>query len=145
MLEAVNDVLNVYNTAGQSALPDNTATNIVGGFPREREPRCRPELLLRVSAGDQPHDRAFGPELTDPSCLYDAQTQRWFVVVLTLDRCERPFTDLVNHLDLAVSKTSDPTGAWNIYKVDVTNDGTNTGGRNPGPVPRRLPAYRRRR
>ena len=39
----------------------------------------------------------------------------------------------MNHLDLAVSQTSNPTGAWNIYKIDVTNDGTNTGGANPGP------------
>src|SRR5262249_22658969 len=39
----------------------------------------------------------------------------------------------VNHLDLAVSKTADPTGGWNIYRTDVTNDGTNTGGQNPGP------------
>src|SRR5204862_6506394 len=28
---------------------------------------------------------------------------------------------------------SNPTGSWNIYRVDVTNDGTNTGGSNPGP------------
>jgi hypothetical protein len=39
----------------------------------------------------------------------------------------------VNHLDLAVSQTSNPTGQWSIYRVDVTNDGTNTGGVNPGP------------
>src|SRR3989441_4284199 len=34
VVEAVNEVMNVYNTAGQSVLPDNTATNIVGGHPR---------------------------------------------------------------------------------------------------------------
>src|SRR5919206_3866746 len=35
VVEAVNDVLNVYNqSTGASALPDNTATNIVSGFPR---------------------------------------------------------------------------------------------------------------
>jgi hypothetical protein len=39
----------------------------------------------------------------------------------------------VNHLDLAVSQTSDPTGDWNFYKIDVTHDGTDTGGKNPGP------------
>ena len=39
----------------------------------------------------------------------------------------------MNHLDIAVSQTSNPTGAWNIYRVDVTHDGTNTGGENPGP------------
>src|SRR6266513_5472928 len=35
VVEAVNDVLNVFNAGtGTSALPDNTATNIVAGFPR---------------------------------------------------------------------------------------------------------------
>jgi hypothetical protein len=29
-----------------------------------------------------------------------------------------------NHLDLAVSRTSDPTGQWAIYRVPVQNDGT---------------------
>src|SRR5258708_15199677 len=35
VVEVVNDVFNVYNAAtGASALPDNAATNIVSGFPR---------------------------------------------------------------------------------------------------------------
>src|ERR671930_1451592 len=35
VVEAVNDVLNVFSAAtGASVLPDNTATNIVSGFPR---------------------------------------------------------------------------------------------------------------
>src|SRR5439155_10356849 len=34
-LEAVNDVLNVFDSAGNSALPNNTATNVVSGFPRD--------------------------------------------------------------------------------------------------------------
>src|SRR5258708_4179388 len=35
VLEAVNDVFNVFDAAtGNSALPDNTATNIVSGHPR---------------------------------------------------------------------------------------------------------------
>jgi len=54
-------------------------------------------------------------------------------VVLTLDRSRSGDLNTVNHLDLAVSATPDPTGNWNIYKLDVTDDGTNTGGVNPGP------------
>jgi hypothetical protein len=75
-----------------------------------------------------------GQFVTDPSCLYDAATQRFFVVVLTLEvvPTSGAFTT-VNHLDIAVSSTSNPTGAWSIYRIDVTNDGTNTGGVNPGP------------
>src|SRR5262249_6746092 len=72
-----------------------------------------------------------------PLCIFDAQTQRFFVLVLTINSqvpgpCQGVFS-CVNHLDLAVSRTSDPTGGWNIYKIDVTNDGTNAGGVNPGP------------
>src|SRR5207237_9423952 len=66
---------------------------------------------------------------------YDAATQRFFVLVLTLERSPNSPYPLshVNHLDLAVSQTSNPTGAWNIYRIDVTNDGSNIGGANPGP------------
>src|ERR1051326_4450548 len=136
-LEAVNDVLNIYNTAGQSVLPDNTATNIVSGFPRN----VNHAVDLNSFYGYPPAiDRTTGVRgqfVTDPSCLYDAQTQRFFVVVLTLDSqvpgpCQGVFS-CVNHLDIAVSQTSNPTGGWNIYRVNVTNDGTNTGGVNPGP------------
>jgi hypothetical protein len=133
-LEAVNDVLNVYNTAGQSVLPDNTATNIVGTFPRNVNHAVDLNSFYGYPPAINRTTGASGPELTDPSCIYDAQTQRWFVVVLTLERVGTTSAlSHVNHLDLAVSKTSDPTGAWNIYKVDVTHDGTNTGGQNPGP------------
>ena len=71
-----------------------------------------------------------GPFVPDPSCLYDAATQRFFVVVLTLETHPNGSFTLVNHLDLAVSQTSNPAGSWNIYRVDVTNDGSNIGGRN---------------
>jgi hypothetical protein len=132
-LEAINDVLNVYNASGQSVLPDNTATNIVGGFPRNVNHSVDLNSFYGYPPAVNRTTGAQGPELTDPSCIYDAQTQRWFVVVLTLDRNPNNTLNHVNHLDLAVSKTSDPTGAWNIYKIDVTNDGTNAGGVNPGP------------
>jgi hypothetical protein len=137
VVEAVNDVFNVFNTSGQSVLPDNTATNIVAGFPRN----VNHAIDLNSFYGYAPAiNRATGVRgefVTDPSCLYDAQTQRFFLVVLTLDSqvpgpCQGVFS-CVNHLDLAVSQTANPTGSWNIYKLDVTNDGTNTGGANPGP------------
>ena len=132
-LEAVNDVLNVYNASGQSVLPDNTAGNIVGGFPRNVNHAVDLNSFYGYPPAINRSTGVDGPELTDPSCLYDAATQRWFVVVLTLDRNPNNSLNHVNHLDLAVSKTSDPTGGWNIYKTNVTNDGTNTGGVNPGP------------
>jgi len=133
-LEAVNDVLNVFDANGASALPDNTATNIVSGSPRNVNHAVDLNTFFGYPAAINRTTGARGQFVTDPTCLFDAATQRFFVVVLTLEvnPANGAFT-LVNHLDTAVSKTSDPTGGWNIYRTDVTNDGTNTGGQNPGP------------
>jgi hypothetical protein len=138
VVEVVNDVFNVFSaTTGASLLPDNTATNIVAGFPRNVNHAIDLNSFYGYAPAINRTTGVRGEFVTDPSCLYDAQTQRYFVVVLTLDPqvpgpCQGVFS-CVNHLDLAVSKTSNPTGVWNIYKIDVTNDGTNTGGVNPGP------------
>jgi hypothetical protein len=133
VLEAVNDVLNVFNTSGQSVLPDNTATNIVGGFPRNVNHAVDLNSFFGYPPAINRSTGVRGQFVTDPSCLYDAQTQRWFVVVLTLETFPNGAFTTVNHLDTAVSQTSNPTLGWNIYRVDVTNDGTNAGGANPGP------------
>lgn len=53
--------------------------------------------------------------------------------MLTLETHSNGSFTLQNHLDLAVSRTGNPTGGWNIYRIDVTNDGSNIGGVNPGP------------
>jgi hypothetical protein len=115
-------------------LPDNTSTNIVGGFARN----VNHAVDLNSFYGYPPAiNRSTGIRrqfVTDPSCLYDQQTQRWFVVALTLEVVPTTgaFTQ-VNHLDLAVSQTSNPTGNWNVYRIDVTGDGSagNTGGPCP--------------
>ena len=62
---------------------------------------------------------------TDPSCVFDAGNGRYYATELTLD--VNPKTGNLtgkNWLDLAVSKTSDPRGGWNIYTIDVTDNGT---------------------
>src|SRR3954451_13141904 len=133
VVEAVNDVFNVFDTAGHSVLPDNTSTNIVAGAATD----VNHAVDLNSFFGYAPAiNRATGVRaqfVTDPSCLYDAATHRFFVVVLTLETRPNGSFTLVNQLDIAVSQTSNPTGRWNIYRTDVTNDGTNTGGTNPGP------------
>jgi hypothetical protein len=138
VVEAVNDVFNVYSQAtGASLLPNNTATNIVAGFPRNVNHAVDLNSFFGYGPAINRSTGVRGEFVTDPSCIYDAATQRFFVVALTLDPqvagpCQGVFS-CVNHLDLAVSQTSNPTGSWNIYRRDVTNDGTNTGGVNPGP------------
>src|ERR1051325_3237140 len=131
VLEAVNDVL---NASGQSVLPDNTSTNIVSGFPRNVNHAVDLNSFYGYPPAINRSTGIRGQFVTDPSCLYDQQTQRWFVVSLTLEVVPTTgaFTH-VNHLDLAVSQTSNPTGSWNIYRIDATGDGSpgNTGGPCP--------------
>ena len=114
VVEAVNDVFNVYDVTGHSLLSPNNVGGAVDlnsffGYP----------AMFNRSTG------ASGPFVTDPSCLYDAATRRFFLVALTLD--VDPATGAItgkNHLDIAVSQSSNPTGVWNIYHVDVTQDGS---------------------
>jgi hypothetical protein len=129
VVEAVNDVMNVFNTAGTSVLPDNTSTNIVSGFPRNVNHAVDLNSFYGYPAAINRTTGVRGQFVTDPSCYFDAATQRFFMVVLTLDRNARGGFNLNNHLDIAVTQTSNPTGAWNIYKVNVTNDGSH----NPAP------------
>ena len=67
-MESVNDVLRVYDTAG-NALTGVTDLNTFYGYP----------AAINRTTG------ARGPFVTDPSCYFDYDTQRWFQVVLTLD------------------------------------------------------------
>src|SRR4029079_1316726 len=119
---------------GASVLPDNTATNIVAGSPRNVNHAVDLNSLYGYGPAINRTTGIRAEFVTDPTCLYDAATQRFFLVVLTLEVVPTtgPCTT-VTHVDLAVSETSNPTGLWNVYKIDVTNDGTNTGGANPGP------------
>jgi hypothetical protein len=133
VVEAVNDVLNVFNTSGQSVLPDNTATNIVAGLPRNVNHAVDLNSFLGYAPAINRRTGVRAQFVTDPSCIYDAQTQRFYFVALTLETHPSGAFTTVNHLDLAVSQSADPTGSWNIYRIDVTNDGTNTGGVNPAP------------
>jgi len=133
VMEAVNDVLNIYNTSGQSLLPDNTATNIVSGFPTNVNHSVDLNSFLGYAPAINRTTGVRAQNVTDPSCLYDAATQRFFFLALTLETRPNGALTQVNHLDIAVSKTPDPTGAWTIYRLDVTNDGSNIGGINPGP------------
>lgn len=111
VLETLNDVLQIYDTAGNpltGPIDLNSFYGYAAAIDRTKNPL------------------QFGPSITDPSCTFDTQTQRWFHVVLTLDRANIFTQNLsgANHLDIAVSVTSSPLGAWNIYRLPVQDDGT---------------------
>lgn len=108
VMESVNDVLAIYDGAGNKLVGPVDLNTFYG-------------YAAAINRGNG----HYGPSITDPSCYYDADTQRWFQVVLTLDRVGM-LSALAgtNHLDIAVSQTADPTGAWNIYRLPVQNNGT---------------------
>jgi len=108
VLETVNDVMRVFDTNG-TPLGRPTALNAFYHYA---------PAINRIT-----HVR--GPFVTDPSCYFDPETQRWFHTVLTID--VNPATGQFlgpNHLDTAVSNTSSPLGSWTIYHLPAQDDGT---------------------
>ena len=108
VMETVNDTLRIFKTSGEPAT-GVVSLNQFYGYPSAIDRHANPPT--------------FGPALTDPSCFYDAETQRWFHVVLTI--ATDPATGDnggPNYLDIAVSKTADPTGDYRFYSIEVTQD-----------------------
>ncbi len=55
----------------------------------------------------------------DPRVLYDAASGRWFASASATDP-----TNTYNQVFVAVSQTSDPTGAWTVYTIESNAYGT---------------------
>jgi hypothetical protein len=110
VIESANDVLDIFDSGG-NLLTGPVDLNTFYGYPA---------AIVRSTF-------TIGPEITDPSCVYDPDTQRFYHVVLTLDRVNNHTTalNLQNHIDLAVSDTSNPLGSWTVYSFYVTDDGSN--------------------
>lgn len=108
VLEGVNNALRIFDTNG-APLTGPIDLNTFYGYP----------AAINRTTG------AYGPALTDPIAYFDKDTQRWFVVVLTLDRVGTT-SSLTgkNHLDIAVSDGPTPLASWTIYSLPVQNDGT---------------------
>jgi len=117
VMEIINDVMRVYNPDGTAAKGVEDLNTFFG----------YPPAIIRGTPN------VFGQFVTDPSCYFDKDANRWFADVLTIDTFPKndpahnirggDFTG-TNHLDLAVSQTSDPTGIWTIYRIPVQDDGT---------------------
>ncbi len=108
VLETVNEILRVFDTHGNPVAAPLDVYTFYG----------YPPAINRTTG-------AFGPSITDEHCFYDKSSRRWFHIAHTLDR--DPLTNGIpgtNHLDLAVSRSDDPTGSWSIYKLPVQDDGT---------------------
>ena len=109
ILETVNSALRVFDARTGAPVSQTLSLNEFYGF----EP-----AIIRP-------DGPFGPFTFDISCHYDPASNRWFHLAVDLD--QDPVTgDFTgdNYLDLAVSTSGDPTGAWNVYRIPGMNDGT---------------------
>jgi hypothetical protein len=106
VVEAVNNAISVYDTSG----------NLLSG----------PEALSQFWGLTPETNRTTGITgqfISDPKCVYDPQTQRWFITELMQDTGTGGSGRNFNVI--AVSKTSDPRGAFLVLSYDVTNDGLN--------------------
>jgi len=113
IIEPVNDAFAIYDTAGHRT-SDFESLN---------------QFFTNDHAIVRPANTPFGTFISDPRCIYDADTQRWVMEVLTFARDPKTgaFEAPANFI-IATSKTSTPTtnrSDWYFTVVDNTNDGRN--------------------
>jgi hypothetical protein len=111
VLEPVNDAFAVYNESGTRL----TAVTALNQFYN------RSPAINRVTG-------VAGDFLSDPKCYWDPVGQRFIQTILEVDAPGNfngvaPFNR--THVLIAVSQTSNPTGKWNLYSIDTSNDGLN--------------------
>ena len=102
VMEGVNLAFRIYNTSGRALTPAILMAQFFNELPNK-------------SAGPT----AF---LSDPKCLYDPTTKRFFATSLEIDMPTYGVSSRSHNL-IAVSKTSDPTQGWYLYRFDITDDG----------------------
>ncbi len=120
ILEGVNDAFNIYNTAGVPQLAAPIAATQFFNLPA---------TIVRP-------DGPFGPFMSDPVALFDSSTQRFFVIMASIET--NPVTGeflAQTRLHIAVSQSADPTGAWTVFLLDSTD------ANNPDGQGSRLPDY----
>jgi hypothetical protein len=103
VMEGVNAALTVYSTNGTQQLPVVSLIDFFGPPP------------------DIPPGEPIIPIIFDPSCQFDQQVRRWFVVATEWDLdLQRGGAITGSHLFVAVSKTADATGDYAIFVVNTT-------------------------
>jgi hypothetical protein len=104
VVEVINSVYRVFDTRG-NALINPVDLNHLFGYA---------DAINRKT-------RAIGPDVFDPTCLFDAQTNTFFIVASTLDVApdgSGAFTG-TSHVDILAG--SDPTGTLTKFSIDTTN------------------------
>ena len=111
VIEPINDAFAVYDESGTAL----TATTALNQFYQ------RAPAINRVTF-------ARGDFLSDPKCYWDPVGQRFIQTILEVDApgiFDGVTPPTRTHVLIAVSQTSDPTGNWNLYSLDTSDDGLN--------------------
>jgi hypothetical protein len=110
VMETVNDILAVYSESG---------TRLKGPVAMNQFFNLKPAVV-------RSNPVVFGQFISDPRCYFDPATRRWFITETEFGRDPNTgaFTSPSSIL-IAVSETSDPTGAYFLYSFDTT-DGNGT-------------------
>lgn len=105
VVETINTAVAVYDTNGNVLSSPVPLNQFFGDTPEY-----------------DPNTDLYGNFTSDPRCYYDTATSRWFLTIA--DAPVDPTTGnflTTSNVDIAVSQTSDPTGSWSIYRLDVTD------------------------
>ena len=111
-VEATNSVLRAFDSGTGAPLTGVQDLNTFFGYP------------AAINRATSPAPNSIGPDVIDPICHYDPDHHRFTVAITTLlVDANGDFTGK-NMIDLAVSNSGNPAGAWTIYHVPAQNDGT---------------------
>ncbi len=119
VVEVVNTLLRAYSTAG-ATIATRSMHQQFARTPNYEFDRSRAACFTAAGAA-----LCNGEFLSDPQVYFDTATSRWFITVLEIETND--FTgNFLNETAvlIAVSTSADPNGAYNIYKIDTDNDGT---------------------
>jgi hypothetical protein len=110
VLQAINDAVAVYALNGKQISGPKTTNAFFNLAPS----------IVHGPNGET----TYGPFVSDPNVLFDADTQRWFVTAVRIATNSQT-GDFVNKADvmIAVSKTPNATGGYDIYSIDITDPG----------------------
>ena len=107
VFESVNDALAVYDSTSSQLTAPVTLSQFFGLAPTINRTTNR-----------------YGPFVSDPKCYFDRDTRRWFHTALVIG--QDPKTGALTNRAftvLAVSKSSDPLGAYYLYRINALDRG----------------------
>lgn len=110
IIEGVNDAFAIYRAGAPY-------TQVVAPTANNQFYQRQPETTGGAFTGDF---------LGDPKCYFDPVGQRFIQTIVDLSPSGR------NYVLVAVSNTANPAGTWNLFSIDVTDDGNDGTPSHPG-------------